>query len=167
MWYGSIIPSARKASVQSSNALGKDLIQSLRELMTWCTGFSYELQQSLKLFTETDYGCTVVMILHRGFKSPNVRLTRLSWIITNNPLRIMQNRPQMTITNNSLRIMHNKPMQTVMNNNPYLSGEANDQDNLQIDFNPCELSKEGRNVTVELYYKILIRPASQLSVQVM
>jgi len=173
MWYGSIIPSARKASVQSSNALGKDLIQSLRELMTWCTGFSYELQQSLKLFTETDYGCTVVMILHRGFKNPNVRLTRLSWIIVNNPLRITQNGPQKTMTNNSLRIMHNKPQMVmsnkprmVMNNNPYLSGEADDQDNLQIDFNPCELSKEGRNVTVELY-SILIRPASQLSVQVM
>jgi len=104
------------------------------------------------------------MILPRGFKNPNVRLTRLSWIIVNNPLRITQNGPQKTVTNNSLRIMHNKP-QMVMNN-PHLSGEADDQDNLQIDFNPCELSKEGRNVTVELYY-ILIRPASQLSVQVM
>ena len=33
--------------------------------------------------------------------------------------------------------------------------EANDQGNLQIDFNPFELL-EGRNVTVELYYCLVI-----------
>ena len=35
--------------ISDSNALGKDHIQSPRELMTWCTGFSCELQQSKKL----------------------------------------------------------------------------------------------------------------------
>ena len=40
--------------------------------------------------------------------------------------------------------------QLVMNNNLSHS-EANDQDNLQTDFNRFELLKEGRNVTVKLF----------------
>ena len=59
---------------------------------------------------------------------------------------IMNTNSPMTVGNNSWKIT----------NNLSHSEEANGQENLQIDFNPIELFKEGRNVIVESYYCLVI-----------
>ena len=141
MLYGSTIPSARKALVQSSNAHGKDHLPSPRDSMTWSIEYNCDLQQSQKLFIGTGYGSTVVMILHPGFKGTKVThlLSQQIWrMIMNTSQMIMNTNPPMTVGTNSWKIT----------NNLSHSEEANDQENLQIDFNPIELFKEGRNVTV-------------------
>ena len=149
MLYGSTIPSGRKALVQSSNAHGKDHLLSPRDSMTWFIEFNCDLQQSQKLFIGTDYGSTVVMILHPGFKGTKVThllSQQIRGMIMNTSQMIM-NTSQM-IMNTSQMIMNtnstNSPMTVGTNswkimNNLSHSEEANDQENLQIDFNPIEL----------------------------
>ena len=78
------------------------------------------------------------MILHPGFKDPNLRLTRLLFsqmrmmMIKDINSQMIMNANVYMIMNNHLRKITNNSPQMVLNNNPYLSGEANNQDNLQM-----------------------------------
>ena len=98
------------------------------------------------------YGSTVVMIFHPDFKG-----TRVTHLLSHQIRRMIMNTSQMITNTNSLMTMGTNSWK-IMNNLSH-SEEANDQDNLQIDFNPIELfqwGRGGRNVTVELYYCLVI-----------
>ena len=78
--------------------------------MTWFIEFNCDLQQSQKLLIGTDYGSTVVMILHPGFKGTKVthRLSQqIRRKIMNTSQMIMNTNSPMTVGTNSWKITNN------------------------------------------------------------